>query len=208
MQSNHNSLAVGKQRMTNPSNAPGTAPMFLYRLFRQVLPCARTELSAWTQAATAIPDAGLRAQALASIRTKRFHADGGCVYAAASRHKADELVRLIIAYQTISDYLDNLCDRCDTYEMADFHQLHLAMRDAIRPEAPPHDYYALRGPVDDGGYLLALVRTCQEEVAKLPGYPAIAPQLEWFAERYCELQEYKHIQPAHRHAQLTSWWNE
>lgn len=185
---------------------PKTATQFLFRLFRIVMPMARQEIHYWTERAESIPDPILRAQAMSSLRDKRFHADGGSVYAAVDVRYAKRLVRLIVALQTISDYLDNLCDRCDTLDEQDFHQLHHAMRDAVRPTSLPHPYYALRGHLDDGGYLNELVMTCQQELNQLPGYVAAAPHVEWLVERYCELQEVKHIDPSQRSTRLQEWW--
>lgn len=186
---------------------PTTSIQFLYRLFRYVLPITRTEIGLWVQRARQIPDRELRKQALASIRSKRFHADGGSVYASVSLTHSAALVRLIIALQTISDYLDNLCDRTESYDGADFEQLHHAMRDAVRPLAPIRDYYSKRGGRDDGGYLRALVETCQQELAALPGYPVAQPYVEWLVERYCELQVHKHIEPTQRTERLMAWWH-
>ena len=185
---------------------PKTAAQFLFRLFRVVLPIARQEIHYWMGRAELIPDPVLRSQAISSLRDKRFHADGGSVYAAVDVRYAKRLVRLIVAFQTISDYLDNLCDRCEILDEQDFHQLHHAMRDAVRPDALHRPYYALRGYLDDGGYLDELVLTCQQEIKQLPGYAAAAPHVEWLVERYCELQERKHIDPASRSVSLQTWW--
>ncbi|WP_026963348.1 tetraprenyl-beta-curcumene synthase family protein [Alicyclobacillus pomorum] len=187
-------------------HAPKTATQFLYRCFRHILPIARQELITWTGHAERIPDDMLRTQALASLQHKRFHADGGSVYAAVRLQYAKPLTRLIIALQTISDYLDNLCDRCHTYDEADFVQLHHAMRDAVRPEAPLRDYYALRGSPDDGGYLTNLVQTCQTILSSLPGYAMVREHVEWLVERYCELQAIKHVEPTLRKDKLVRWW--
>lgn len=170
------------------------------------MPIAREQISYWTKLAENIPDPMLRVQALSSLASKRFHADGGSVYAAVIPSEMERLVRVIVALQTISDYLDNLCDRCDSYDMRDFHQLHHAMRDAVNPDAQPRAYYALRGNLDDGGYLEQLVRTCQDVVRTLPGYSSVKSKVVWLIERYCELQEYKHIEPALRRHQLMEWW--
>ncbi|MCL6452291.1 MAG: tetraprenyl-beta-curcumene synthase family protein [Alicyclobacillus sp.] len=188
------------------TSQPRTAVQFLYRLFRRVLPVARAELQYWAERAADIPDAELRKQALASLKSKRFHADGGCVYAAVSLPHCQTLVRLIVALQTISDYLDNLCDRTGSYDGADFHQLHHAMRDAVQPGAALHDYYALRPGADDGGYLRELVETCRSQLAALPGFPASRPYIVWLVDRYCELQVHKHVDPALRERRLTQWW--
>lgn len=193
-------------RRLTVSEAPKTAPQFLLRLFRDILPLARQEIQHWTELAMRIPDDDLRTQALASLTAKRFHADGGCVYAAVMPQRQSELVRLIVALQTISDYLDNLCDRCDRYDPADFHQLHHAMRDAVTPGAPLRDYYALRDHPEDGGYLSALVCRCQQETAGLVGYQTVQPYVSWLVARYCELQEYKHIDPDLREPHLLQWW--
>jgi tetraprenyl-beta-curcumene synthase len=179
---------------------------FLFCLFSRILPKARREISHWTAWASTIPDAELRHQALASLCHKRFHADGGCVYAALAPPGPADLVRLIIALQTISDYLDNLCDRCGRTDERDFEQLHHAMRDAVRPDAPLRPYYAYHDRCDDGGYLSALVQTCQAEVRRLPGYTAAQPYVTWLIERYCELQQYKHIQVEARAQRLKDWY--
>ncbi|WPD19376.1 tetraprenyl-beta-curcumene synthase family protein [Thermaerobacter composti] len=110
---------------------------------RRVLPLVDEALDRWQRRAAAIPDPELRRQALASIRTKRFHCEGGAVFAAAvppARRRA--LVEAVVALQTISDYLDNLCDRSESLDPADYRQLHRAMLDAVTPAgtaagAPP-----------------------------------------------------------------------
>ncbi|WAH40870.1 tetraprenyl-beta-curcumene synthase family protein [Alicyclobacillus fastidiosus] len=184
---------------------PRRPTLFLYRLFHDVMPLARQQIQRWTALAEAIPHEELRQQALSSLAHKRFHADGGSVYAAANRTYAATLVELIVALQTISDYLDNLCDRCDRYDATDFHRLHDAMRDAVVPDAPLRDYYAFRGHPDDGGYLPELVRTCQRCVRTLPNYHVVQGRVSWYVERYSELQEHKHIDPKDRQQTLIEW---
>ena len=46
-----------------------------------------------------------------------------------------EAIRFIVAYQTISDYLDNLCDRSTSLDPKDFSALHEAMKDALTIES-------------------------------------------------------------------------
>ncbi|PZN06965.1 MAG: DUF2600 domain-containing protein, partial [Bacillota bacterium] len=105
----------------------------------RVLPLVDRTLDRWEERARAIPDPELRRQALASIRTKRFHCEGGSVFAVAAPD-ADtryRLIRLIVALQTISDYLDNLCDRSVSLDPRDYRCLHQAMLDAVTPPAGP-----------------------------------------------------------------------
>lgn len=184
---------------------PQRPTQFLFRLFRQVMPLARQQVHRWTAFAKSIPDDQLRTQALSSLRNKRFHADGGAVYAAAHSDQAATLTELIVALQTISDYLDNLCDRCDKYDETEFRLLHDSMRAAVNPGVATKSYYALRGNPDDNGYLAALVTTCQNCVLRLPQYDTVRPQVNWYVERYCELQEQKHIEPWMRTQTLVRW---
>ena len=103
-------------------------------------------------------------------------------------------MRFIVAYQTISDYLDNLCDRSTSLDPDDFRALHAVH--ATRPDAgEPNstDYYRLSGGQDDGGYLSDLVETCQEVLEDLPAYEVIAPHLHELADYYCALQVHKHV---------------
>ncbi|WP_203457033.1 tetraprenyl-beta-curcumene synthase family protein [Paenibacillus tepidiphilus] len=176
------------------------------RVYKYVLPEVRECLGMWRTEAEGIPDPELRRQALASIETKQFHCEGGGIYAAGNLSMRHILIPLIVAYQTISDYLDNLCDRSTSLDPADFRLLHQSMLDAITPGAEPVNYYALRSEQNDGGYLLKLVRTCQEMTALLPGYTAAAAEIRQLAVLYTDLQVYKHIRPELRESALQEWW--
>lgn len=181
----------------------------MYRMYRYILPGVRKELAFWRKAADRIPDPELRRQAIASMASKRFHCQGGAVYAAAQPEARDVLVRLIVAFQTISDYLDNLCDRSTSNDPDDFRLLHRAMLDAIDPESTSGevDYYALRRERDDGGYLRALVETCRSVIAALPSFGAVRPVVREWVGLYADLQVYKHLAPDRREEQLLKWWD-
>lgn len=176
------------------------------RVYKYVLPEVRECLHSWREDAEGIPDPELRKQALASIETKQFHCEGGGIYAAGNLSMRHILIPLIVAYQTISDYLDNLCDRSTSLDPADFRLLHQSMLDAITPDAEPVNYYALRSEQNDGGYLHRLVRKCQEMTALLPGYAAAAGEIYDLAVLYTDLQVYKHIRPELREDALKEWW--
>ncbi|MEF2965537.1 tetraprenyl-beta-curcumene synthase family protein [Paenibacillus sp. M1] len=176
------------------------------RVYKFILPDVRKELDGWRHEADAIPDPELRKQALASIKTKEFHCQGGAVYAAANLDKREVLVPLIVAFQTISDYLDNLCDRSTSLDQNDFRLLHRSMLDAVDPGTGLQDYYALRDERNDGGYLHRLVRTCRDNIAKLPGYAAAKPYITDLVGLYSDLQVYKHIDPNLREEALLQWW--
>lgn len=186
---------------------PRSPLTLMRRVYKFILPEVAVELDKWRREAERIPDEELRRQALASIDSKQFHCQGGAVYAAASLPDKHILIPLIVAYQTISDYLDNLCDRSTSLDPADFRQLHQAMLDAVTPEAKPADYYALREEKDDGGYLDRLVQTCREGIRELSGYEAAKPYIRDLAELYTDLQVHKHIHPEKREDALLEWWS-
>src|SRR5450759_5169843 len=158
----------------------------------QVQPDVHRYLDQWKQMAETIPNAELQKQALMSIETKTFHCEGGAIYALLAGNHYHEVLRFIIAYQTISDYLDNLCDRSTSLNPDDFRALHESMLHALTPGIAGVNYYRFRNEQNDGGYLLALVQTCQDMLDKLPGYPNIADILHELAGYYCDLQVYKH----------------
>jgi pantothenate kinase type III len=82
----------------------------LLRYLGTVLPEVERQLGEWRIRADAIPDRQLRVQALASLSHKRFHCQGGSIFCAAPGEYRPQLLRFIVAYQTMCDYLDNLCD--------------------------------------------------------------------------------------------------
>lgn len=178
------------------------------RVYKFILPDVRKELEGWRKVAGEIPDPELRKQALASIQTKEFHCQGGAVYAAANLPKRHILIPLIVAFQTISDYLDNLCDRSTSMNADDFRLLHQSMLDAVNPGTELEDYYALREEKDDGGYLHQLVQTCRDNIALLPGYYAAKPYIQDLVGLYTDLQVYKHIKPSLREDALIQWWDQ
>jgi len=178
------------------------------KIFLQVRPCVHEYLKGWIERAAVIPNAELRKQALASIDTKTFHCEGGAVYGLLAGDRYPEAIRFIVAYQTISDYLDNLCDRSTSLNPDDFRVLHTSLNHALTPTAGIDDYYRLRDERDDGGYLASLVNTCQTALAELPAYRQIAPYLLELAADYCDLQVYKHVRKEERLSLMQAWFEE
>ncbi len=189
-----------------PKGASKGPISLVYRFYRQVLPEARLQLESWRKLAIQIPDAELSKQALASINTKQFHCEGGSVYATADLANRHVLIPLIVAFQTISDYLDNLCDRSTSMDGKDFRQLHQSMLDAVDPSAVPASYYEFHPETNDNGYLTLLVRTCQTCICLLPSYAKVQEQVKLLVGLYCDLQVHKHIDRALREQALLEWW--
>lgn len=184
-------------------NYPWTLMLSIYR---HVLPKVHFYLQEWKNRAYQIPDAELRKQALASIETKTFHCEGGAIYSLLAGNRYDEATAFIVAYQTISDYLDNLCDRSISLDPVDFRALHESMRDALTPDATLKDYYQFRGSPDDGGYLHDLVTTCQRFIKTLPDLDVILPALHELEGYYSDLQVHKHVKKDQRVPRLQEWF--
>ncbi|WP_078414093.1 tetraprenyl-beta-curcumene synthase family protein [Priestia abyssalis] len=182
-------------------------PLSLMKMiYRDVLPAVHEELNRWRAYAESIPNEELRKQALASIETKTFHCEGGAILSILAKEKRQACVRFIVAYQTISDYLDNLCDRSTSLDAEDFAALHESMLHALQPRAPLQDYYRFREDRNDGGYLHELVNTCQEVLGELVHYPYIADYLLELADYYCDLQVHKHVTKEERVPRLEKWF--
>jgi tetraprenyl-beta-curcumene synthase len=176
------------------------------KVYRNIMPAVHEELAFWKKRADAIPNSELRQQALASIRHKTFHCEGGAIMALAALERKRDAIRFIVAYQTISDYLDNLCDRSSSLDPKDFAALHEAMADALTIGAPERDYYRCREDRDDGGYLADLMRTCQSVLEHVPHYEAIRPHLMELCTYYCDLQIHKHVRKEERVERLKNWF--
>ena len=189
--------------MSPPTNILTMTP----KIFLQVRPQVHKHLQHWIDQAWKIPSPELQKQALASIAGKTFHCEGGGIYGLLAGDRYREAIRFIVAYQTISDYLDNLCDRSTSQDPADFRILHTAMQHALTPKAKLDDYYRFHNEQNDGGYLAALVMSCQEELAGLPAYDLIAPHLHELADYYCNLQVYKHVRREERVPLMQAWFD-
>jgi len=195
------SIDKAKQMPKNPIG-------LMSRVYRYVLPEVDGQLKLWREAAERMADEELRRQAIASMTDKEFHCQGGAVYAAANLEQRHVLIPLIVAFQTISDYLDNLCDRSTSMDPQDFRMLHQSMLDAVDPSASVRDYYAYRQEKEDGGYLVQLVKTCQSCICMLPSYSLVADEVRELVSLYCDLQVYKHIRHEDRENELLRWWNQ
>lgn len=190
------------------SRVPRGPIKLMHRVYKYVLPGVEHELKRLRSYAERIPDDELRTQALNSMKDKKFHCQGGSVYAAANLDYRHVLIPLIVALQTISDYLDNLCDRSTSLDPEDFRRLHQSMLDAVNPEAELQDYYAFRSEKNDGGYLHHLVRTCQAHAAQLPSYSSVQEHVTALVALYGDLQVYKHIRQDLREPRLLAWWEQ
>ena len=88
----------------------------------------------------------------------------------------------------------------------DFRALHDSMMHALTVGAKKEAYYRYRTEQDDGGYLHALVDTCQETLEGVRHYELIAPFLHELASYYCDLQVHKHVKKEERVPRLKQWF--
>ncbi len=170
-----------------------------------VWPMVDMKLEEYSGRARQAEDEMLAQQALASIRDKRFHALGGSVYALYPGADRVNMIRFITALQTISDYLDNLCDRAGVEDEQAFRQLHLSMRDAVDPSVAVADYYAYYPYKADNGYLKALVEECRAAIAGAPSYPLVKDKILQLVALYTDLQALKHLGKDRREEKLWAW---
>lgn len=188
-------------------NIPTLPWVLMLRVYQDVIPAVHWHLRRWKEFAQIIPNLELRKQALMSIETKTFHCEGGGIYGLLAREHESEAIDFIVAYQTISDYLDNLCDRSTSLDPDDFRALHESMFHALTPGARATNYYRFREEQDDGGYLNKLVENCQNILNKMPAYETIAATLHELASYYCDLQVNKHVKIEERVPRLQALFN-
>jgi tetraprenyl-beta-curcumene synthase len=185
---------------------PGQLGALVVAVGRGVLwgmPTVSREVRVWRAMAGAIPDGPLREDALSSLSRKRDHAEGAALFFLLARRRDRRLLRLLVAYQTIWDFLDNVSER-DTGQ-ANARQLHLALSEALDPDVPMSDYYAHHPWKDDGGYLCTLVQTCRAACLALPAYRQVREQM-LAGVALCEVQGLNHNpDPVRRDAALQAW---
>lgn len=198
-------MSVAQTRRGNKVVSSQTQRQILFHYIWHTLPLVKQELKRWKNEALACEDPALSLQAINSISSKDFHCYGGAVFAIAGAQQEKHLIKLIVAYQTICDYLDNLCDRNDCLDGGAFRQLHIALQDALQPGTEKSNYYQYYPNQNDGGYLDKLVEECRTLVQKLPSYPAVQKEVLALVQYYIDLQVKKHISLSQREKSLMDW---
>jgi tetraprenyl-beta-curcumene synthase len=163
------------------------------------------EIHIWRERARMIPDAAIRADALNSIERKRGHTDGAALFWILPRRRDLNLLRLLVDYEIIWDFLDSVNERGAAEGPANGRQLHLALAEALDPGAPISDYYRYHPWRDDGGYLCALVEACRRGCDTLPCYGRVASLVAREARRAQVLALNHDTDPDGRDAALKQW---
>jgi tetraprenyl-beta-curcumene synthase len=155
--------------------------------------------------ASAIPDAPIREDALASLASKRTHLDGAGLFWILPRRRNPRLLRLLVIYEAILEFLDEVNERGADAGSANGRHLHLALAEAPIFTAPPSDYYRHHCWKDDGGYLRALVETCRASFISLPAYALVNEQIAIETSRSQVLAFNHDPDPGRRDLALRRW---
>ncbi|QNO16262.1 tetraprenyl-beta-curcumene synthase family protein [Alkalicella caledoniensis] len=166
-----------------------------------IFPEVKKNLKTYKDYLNQCPNSELTNQACLSIENKDFHSLGGGVYGLGCK----KVLPFITSFQTISDYLDNLCDRAGVCDEEGFRILHKSMLDALSPTKFTPDYYENYPLKGDGGYLAHLVENCQHTIETLPSFPIVRQYTLKLTELYKDLQVFKHLDPTVREDKLISW---
>lgn len=155
-----------------------------------------------------IPDATIRNDALSSLARKRGHTDGAALFCILARKRNLSLVRLLVAYEIMWDFLDSVNEHGAEQGQRNGKQLHLALVEALDPELPVSDYYRYHPWHDDGGYLHALVQVCRAACVQLPSFAAVQSLLLREAWRGQVLAINHDLDPVRRDLGLCEWTRE
>jgi tetraprenyl-beta-curcumene synthase len=176
------------------------------RFWPTVFPDVRRELRAWDRCAQAIPDATLRAQALAKLRDERFNTEVAATLATlVPPVRRRPVTKAIVALEVMYDYLDGISEHPGPDPLADGRQLYRAFDDALAPSGPLADHYRHHPQRDDGGYLAALASTVRGALWSLPAAPVVAPAARAALARCGEAQTRTHAIARLGTEQLRAW---
>lgn len=163
-------------------------------------------MSAWRLRAQTAPDAPIREDALNVFARKRTHVDGAGLFWIVLRRRVPALLRLLVAYQSLIDFLDYASERGADVGQRNGEQLHIALRDAVDASSQPSDCYKHHPWRQDAGYLRALVLACRLRTSELPGYALVRDLAIAEAERGPEVLAANHSPDPHvRDEGLRRW---
>jgi tetraprenyl-beta-curcumene synthase len=166
-----------------------------------------SEVARWRGLAAAIPDETLRHDALRAIDRKRANIDGAALFWVLPRHRNPNLLRLLIAYEILADFLDCISEHSAHVGVANGLCLHSALRDALDPAAPISEYYRCHPWTHDGEYLRRLIATCQRMCELLPSFHVTRPFLDHAASLTEVLALNHEPDPSYRDTVLSTWAN-
>src|ERR1700682_1582255 len=135
------------------------------------------EVAGWRARAAEIPDAELRAAALRALGRKRGNINGAALFWTLPDVRNGDLLGVLVAYEILADFLDEVSERGASLGIANGRQLHLALIEALDPDAEMSDYYRHHHNGNDGDYVRSLVESCRAHCKALPGFEEVRPFL-------------------------------
>jgi tetraprenyl-beta-curcumene synthase len=171
-----------------------------------IAPIARCEIRRWKRHARSIPDPMLRRHALEKLSNEALNPEAAAFFAVlAPKTNRLKLVRLIVAYQAMYDYLDAVNEEPTLSSLRHGLQLHSALLDTVQLRRVSDADYTPDPHHDDGGYLNALINTCREGLDTFPSRVALTPALVVAAQRCGEAQARNHAVSLEGYPQLIDW---
>lgn len=172
----------------------------------RISPLVGHELAIWKVRAETIPDPVLREQALHKLTDERLNPEAAAFFAVlAPRRARRRVVRLIVAYQLLYDYLDAVNELPGCTDLKNGLQLHLALVDAVQPDRPMHDFYLHNTRTRDGGYAKALAYTCRSILCSLASAARLRSLLAYAAKRCGQAQSHNHAISSEGDTGLVNW---
>ncbi len=176
------------------------------RYWLGVFPYLGRELRHWHERATQIPDPALRRLALITQRVERGNLEGAAAFAVLvpRAHRA-RVVRAVVAFQVIYDYVDTLAEQPGADPIANGRQLHLALLTALDPGSDHPDYYEHHPKHHDDGYIRNLIDTCRNALGALPSYAFVVEPALRAAGRMVAYQSLNHEGAGDNRRALAGW---
>jgi tetraprenyl-beta-curcumene synthase len=164
-----------------------------------------SEVRRYTRLATVIPDKPIREDAIAALTGKRPHLDGAAMYSILPTRRDARLVRALVTYELILEFLDNMNERAASTGVRNGLQLHLALAQALDPGGDVSDYYRYHPWREDNGYLNRLVYDCRAACLSLPHFMTVRLAAVAEAERAQVLALNHEPDPKRRDQLLRKW---
>jgi tetraprenyl-beta-curcumene synthase len=180
----------------------------LRTIFRELafgLRATSREIARWQRLAASIPDPDLRADALAALTRKRGNVHGAALFWTLPDARSADLLHSLVAWEVLADYLDCVSERGAARGIANGRQLHLALREALQPDAALSDHYRHHRSRADGGYLHALIERSRASCAGLPSYAEVQGPMLRAAKLTLVLGVNHEPDPARRDAALAAF---
>ncbi|MCW2983230.1 MAG: hypothetical protein JWR63_800, partial [Conexibacter sp.] len=130
------------------------------------------EVAGWRRRAMAVPDPSIRHHALAALSDKRPLLDGAALFWILPDRRRPELLRLLVAFQTLANFHDQASERAGGGGDASPGSSMVAFLEVVDVDRPLASYHGDGRAAQDGGYLHALAQTCRGVCGLLPHYRA------------------------------------